>query len=85
MAEPKRVLLKSKSLPLSLRLRIWAGKMIYGGKSSPGNGLGGGGQVFFLPFQRVVKLRCHPNELEAMEFIPSNTTVPIPKVFEVYE
>lgn len=59
--------------------------MIYGGKSSPGNGLGGGGQVFFLPFQRVVKLRCHPNELEAMEFIRSNTTVPIPKVFEVYE
>lgn len=82
MAGPRPVKLSSKRLPLWLRLRILIGRIRYGGK---GQVMGGGGQILYLSSTRLVKLRCHPNELQAMEFVKRHTTVPIPSIYEVYE
>lgn len=81
IANPKKSVLKSERLPLRLQIQIWMGKLLYGKKHVQG----GGSQLLMLPRDRVVKVRCHPNELEAMEFVRENTTVPVPRVFEVYE
>ncbi|POR37012.1 Uncharacterized protein TPAR_02789 [Tolypocladium paradoxum] len=81
MQKAKRVSLPSYEPPLWLKLRIWAGSIIHYGRS-----VGGGrGQVFRLPFRRIVKLDCHPNELEAMEFVRKHTTIPVPRVCEIYD
>ncbi|PNY27605.1 Uncharacterized protein TCAP_02469 [Tolypocladium capitatum] len=80
MQKPKRTSLPSDKLPPWLKFRIWAGKVIHRGR----NVGGGRGQVFRLPFRRIAKLDCHPNELEAMEFVRKHTTIPIPRIYEIY-
>ncbi|KAK6853599.1 hypothetical protein PG995_010411 [Apiospora arundinis] len=77
---PRRVLMQSDTLPVSLRLRIWASQYLY-----PGRNRSGMGNVVRLPFRKVVKLNTTKNEADAMEFVRANTSVPIPKVYQVYE
>ncbi|KAK8128927.1 hypothetical protein PG984_010035 [Apiospora sp. TS-2023a] len=77
---PRRVVMQSDTLPVSLRLRIWASQYLY-----PGRSRGGFGNVVRLPFGKVIKLNTTRNEADAMEFVRANTSVPIPKVYEVYE
>lgn len=81
MDGPRPVKLTSQRLPLWLRLRIFVGRVRYGEDQV----MGGAGQVLHLSSSRLVKLRCHPNELQAMEFVRKNTAVSVPKVYEVYE
>lgn len=77
---PRRVVMQSNSLPAFLRLRIWASQYLYLGKSRLGFG-----NVVRLPFKKVIKLNTTRNEADAMDYVRINTSVPIPKVYEVYE
>ncbi|KAK8009259.1 kinase-like protein [Apiospora marii] len=77
---PRHVVMQSDTLPVSLRLRTWASQYIY-----PGRNRGGLGNVVRLPFRKVIKLNTTKNEADAMEFVRANTSIPIPKVYEVYE
>lgn len=81
MSEFKRNKLKSRRLPIWLQIQIWAGSIIYRGR----NELGQNGQTLRLPRNRMLKLDCLRNELEAMEFVRSRTSIPIPRVLKVYE
>lgn len=81
MPEFKTVELRPRKLPLWLKLQIWAGKYIHYKR----NVRGGADQVCRLPRRRIVKLRCHPNELEAMEYVRQHTTIPVPRIFKVYK
>jgi len=81
MSGPKRYKVSSKHLPISLQLRIWAGKILF-----RGDNVGGGrGTVFRLPAKQVAKLWCSRNELASMEFVQAKTSVPVPRVLEIYE
>ncbi|KFY12693.1 hypothetical protein V492_03725 [Pseudogymnoascus sp. VKM F-4246] len=80
-AIPKRVVLTSSQLPPWLRCAIWASQYVYPGR----NRGGGNGNVVRLPFGRVLKMYTHRSEIEAMEYVHNHTSVPVPKVFEVYE
>lgn len=78
---PKEYMVKpgSHRLPLCLRFRLWLASLIYeyGGETqSP--------KVVRIPFRQLVKFRCHRSEFEAMGFVSANTTIPIPRVTEVY-
>jgi aminoglycoside phosphotransferase len=77
---PRRVVMQSDKLPLSLRLRIWTSQHLY-----PGRNRGGLGNVIRLPFRKVIKLNTSRNEVDAMEYVRTHTSVPIPRVYEVYE
>ncbi|EFZ00736.1 aminoglycoside 3'-phosphotransferase/choline kinase domain protein [Metarhizium robertsii] len=77
---PRRVVMRSDKLPVSLRLRIWASQYLW-----PGRNRGGMGNVVRLPFKKVIKLNASRNEVEAMEYVRTNTSVPMPKVYKVYE
>lgn len=77
----KRTQLKSDRLPIWIRVQIWVGSIIYHGN----NEFGQAGQTLRLPRNRMLKLDCPRNELEAMEFVRSQTSIPIPRVLEVYE
>ncbi|KAL2760728.1 hypothetical protein ACRALDRAFT_1059516 [Sodiomyces alcalophilus JCM 7366] len=80
-AAPQAVALKSDKLPLWLRLRIWASRYLYSGRSRGGSL----GTIVRLPFGKVVKLNTSRNELDAMEYVRSHTSIPVPKLYEVYE
>lgn len=43
------------------------------------------GNIVDLPFRKVIKLNATKNEVNGMEFVRANTSVPIPNVYEVYE
>lgn len=45
---------------------------------------GSGAKVRYIGHKQLIKFQCHPTEFEAMEFVRQNTTIPIPKVFGVY-
>ncbi|XWX01577.1 hypothetical protein V2A60_009605 [Cordyceps javanica] len=77
---PRRVLMKSNTLPLALRIRIWAGRYVYLGRNEYGMG-----NVKRLPFTKIVKLNTTLNEVEAMEYVRKHTSIPVPKVYKVYE
>ncbi|EGY21113.1 uncharacterized protein VDAG_02637 [Verticillium dahliae VdLs.17] len=77
---PRRVAMQSDALHLSLRVRIWASQYLY-----PGRNRGGSGNIVRLPFKKVIKLNTTRNEVEAMEFVLNHTSVPLPKLYEVYE
>lgn len=77
----KRNKLKSSRLPVWLQIQIWAGSIIYRGR----NEFSQNGQTIRLPRNRMLKLDCHSNELEAMEFVRSRTSIPIPRILKVYE
>ncbi|KAG7138524.1 hypothetical protein HYQ45_004275 [Verticillium longisporum] len=72
--------MQSDALHLSLRVRIWASQYLY-----PGRNRGGSGNIVRLPFKKVIKLNTTRNEVEAMEFVLNHTSVPLPKLYEVYE
>lgn len=36
-------------------------------------------------FRKVIKLNTSRNEIDAMEYVRSHTSIPVPKVFTVYE
>lgn len=74
------VKLDSKQLPLWLRFRVWLGSWVYksrGETHSP--------QVVRIPPRQLVKFRCHRSELGAMQFARQHTTIPIPRITEVYD
>lgn len=77
---PRRVVLKSRKLPAWLRLRVWASQYLY-----PGKNRAGWGNIVRLPFGKVLKISTGRNELEAMEFVRANTSIPLPRLYEVYE
>ncbi|KAJ0121945.1 Uncharacterized protein J7T55_002456 [Diaporthe amygdali] len=81
MGGPKHVKLKSRKFPVWLRMQVWAGSILYRGE----NAFGQEGQTFRLPLNRVLKAGCHRNELDAMEFVRSRTSIPVPRVLELYE
>ncbi|KFZ06682.1 hypothetical protein V501_07177 [Pseudogymnoascus sp. VKM F-4519 (FW-2642)] len=80
-ALPKRVVLASQRLPAWLRCAVWVSQYVYPG----GNRMGGFGNVVRLPFGKVLKLNTNRNEINAMEYVRSHTSVPLPRVFTVYE
>ncbi|KAK2598793.1 hypothetical protein N8I77_012180 [Diaporthe amygdali] len=81
MGGPKHVKLKFRKFPTWLRMQVWAGGILYRGE----NAFGQEGQTFRLPRDRMLKAVCHRNELDAMNFVRSQTSIPIPRVVEVYE
>lgn len=72
--------MQSDKLPLFLRFRIWASRYVYLGRSTEGIG-----NIVRLPFGKVIKFNTTQHEVDAMEYVRMNTSVPIPKVYEVYE
>ncbi|KAG6368959.1 hypothetical protein INS49_003178 [Diaporthe citri] len=81
MSGSKHIQLKSRRLPLWLQMQVWAGSMLYHGETP----FGQEGQTLRLPRNRILKLDCLKNELEAMEFVRSRTNIPIPRILKVYE
>ena len=77
MSQLKRIFLKSQQLPAHLRLRTFVGTLLYRGFNA--------GRIRYLPFGRILKLRCSAAELETMLYIRTHTAIPVPKVLEVYE
>ncbi|ATY62322.1 kinase-like domain [Cordyceps militaris] len=77
---PPCILMKSKKLPLSLRIRMWAGRYIYLDKNECGMD-----NVLRLPFGKIVKFRTTWNEAQAMEYVRKHTSVPVPKIYKVFE
>lgn len=75
--------LKSWRLLLLLQMQIWAGSVLY--HASGENAFGQEGPTLRLPRNRILKLDCHRNELDAMEFVKSRTNIPIPRILKVYE
>lgn len=72
--------LDAKQLLLFLRFRLWLGSVIYthrGETHFP--------KAFRIPRQKLVKSRCHCSELEAIRFAEQYTTIPVPRVIEVYD
>ncbi|KAI1906938.1 hypothetical protein LOZ52_006353 [Ophidiomyces ophidiicola] len=69
-------MIDSGELPWWMSLRIWAGKKLYGDTSSM--------QVFYIGRRSILKRRCHLSELEAIEYVRTNTTIPVPAIYKVY-
>lgn len=78
---PKHVKLQSTQLPTWLQSAIWASQYAYPGR----NREGGMGNVVRLPFVKALKLNTSRNEIDAMGYVRSHTSVPVPKVFTAYE
>lgn len=51
----------------------------------PGRNRGGLRNIVRLPFRKIIKLNTTRNEVDAIEYVRTNTSIPIPKVYEVYE
>ncbi|KAK3937237.1 hypothetical protein QBC46DRAFT_294653 [Diplogelasinospora grovesii] len=73
IANPAPSAPKPKPLPKWLQLRIAATEF---GRARNSRRLGTG-NVVQLPFKKIAKLDVPRNEIEAMEFVRSNTTVPV--------
>lgn len=58
-----------------LRLRLWLGKLLFREL---------GPCTVRVSWHRVIKGPCNPPEVEAMQYIASHTTIPVPKVFAVH-
>ncbi|KAH6847688.1 kinase-like domain-containing protein [Chaetomium sp. MPI-CAGE-AT-0009] len=67
-----------RPLPTALRLRLAASRLI---KRSSAFGTD---KVIALPFNKVAKLDVPANEIAAMEFVRANTTIPVPKIIDIY-
>jgi aminoglycoside phosphotransferase (APT) family kinase protein len=67
----------SQKHPRWLRLRIWVGTKLYKHYASA--------HVLRIGFGQVLKRRCDPAEVQAMEYIRQHTSIPVPKVFKVYK
>ena len=75
--------MSNKHLPLWIRLRTWD-RLWKGNKTYERLKLSGA-NVRYIGHNQLIKFQCHPTEFEAMEFVRLNTTIPIPKVFGVYD
>ncbi|KAK3291872.1 kinase-like domain-containing protein [Chaetomium fimeti] len=62
-----------KPLPTWIKLRIALIKPLHRGK------------VIVLPFGRILKMNAPANEMASMEFVRANTTIPVPKILDIYE
>ncbi|WEW56862.1 hypothetical protein PRK78_002317 [Emydomyces testavorans] len=69
-------MLNAGSLSCWMKFRIWLGERLYGESSSR--------QVYYVVPRKVLKVRCHRTELEAMEYAGQHTTIPIPTVYKAY-
>ncbi|KAK2863694.1 hypothetical protein FQN49_004090 [Arthroderma sp. PD_2] len=79
MAKTRWYMVESSRLPIWLQLRRRLGTLLYknrGETQSP--------RVYRIPFNRIIKLKCHPAEFEAMQYVRQHTTIPVPRVTEVY-
>lgn len=58
-----------------LRWRLWLGRLLFKPLES---------DVTRISLHRVVKGPVHPPEVEAMQYVASHTTIPIPKIYKVH-
>ncbi|KAM7188081.1 hypothetical protein V8F33_010844 [Rhypophila sp. PSN 637] len=72
---------RSHELPLTIRLRIQTSKYI--SLNSQKNR--SSDTIIPLGKTQILKLNTRRNEMEAMEFVRANTSIPVPRVYEVYE
>lgn len=63
--------------PRWLRIRIWVSRKIYKQSASS--------HVVRIGFGQILKLKCDPAEVQAMEYIRQHTSIPVPKVFKIYK
>ncbi|KAK3944326.1 kinase-like domain-containing protein [Diplogelasinospora grovesii] len=68
-----------KSLPKRLQLRITASTFL-GRKSRLGSG-----NVVVLLFGKIAKLDVPADELAAMEFVRTHTSIPVPRILEIHD
>ncbi|KAK4151653.1 hypothetical protein C8A00DRAFT_35695 [Chaetomidium leptoderma] len=69
----------AKPLPTWIKLHIAAGAFVKrASRLGPGN-------VIVLPFSKILKLNVPANEIAAMEFVRANTTIPVPKILDIYD
>lgn len=66
----------SPELPRWLKIRMRLGRKRYNDYFST--------NVLRIGFGQIVKLRCNPVEVEAMEYIRQHTSIPVPKVIKIY-
>ncbi|KAG6040780.1 hypothetical protein E4U41_007049 [Claviceps citrina] len=59
-----------------LRWRLWLGKLLFRPM---------GPFTFRVSWHRVIKGPCNPTEVEAMQYVASHTTIPIPKLYAVHQ
>lgn len=60
-----------------MKFRVWLGAKLYGYLRSS--------TVCYVGPRKILKVRCHRTELEAMEYVRKHTTIPIPKVYKAYD
>ncbi|OAA43642.1 Protein kinase-like domain protein [Metarhizium rileyi] len=60
---------------LPLRLRLWLGKLLFRPL---------GPSVVRVSWHRVIKGPCDPPEVEAMQYVASHTTIPVPRIYAVH-
>ncbi|KAI9742592.1 MAG: hypothetical protein M1818_003733 [Claussenomyces sp. TS43310] len=80
--ESKKYIFASRLREIMLNLlpiRLWIGSMLFGTIGSPQRPAG----ARVRP-SRVIKGPCHVNELEALEYISKNTTIPVPRIWRTF-
>lgn len=60
---------------LPLKLRLWLGNLLFRPL---------GLRTFRVSWHRVIKGPCDPPEIEAMQYIASQTTIPVPRIYAVH-
>ncbi|EQL01879.1 Protein kinase-like domain protein [Ophiocordyceps sinensis CO18] len=58
-----------------LRFRLWLGKLLF---RSPGP------STVRVSWHRLIKGPCDPPEIEAMQYVASHTTIPVPRIYAVH-
>ncbi|KAH6856354.1 kinase-like domain-containing protein [Chaetomium sp. MPI-CAGE-AT-0009] len=67
---------KPKPLPTWIKLRLAAINFINPSRLT---------NVIALPFGKILKRNALANEIAALEFVRANTTIPVPKILDIYE
>ncbi|KAF5021319.1 hypothetical protein F66182_6641 [Fusarium sp. NRRL 66182] len=60
---------------LPLRFRLWLGKLLFRDLGS---------SAVRVSWHRIIKGPCNPPEVEAMQYVASHTTIPVPKIYAVH-
>lgn len=60
---------------LPLRLRLWLGNLLFRPL---------GPKTFRVSWHRVIKGPCDPPEIEAMQYVASHTTIPVPRIYAIH-
>lgn len=58
-----------------LRLRLWLGKLLFRPL---------GPSTVRVSLHRVIKGPCDPPEVEAMQYVASHTTIPVPRIYAIH-